>query len=204
MCGRRGGNFKGCCILQAVDELDSSGRSALHHACDWSSCCWRAMAAAKQLAIITPAEIINSPIGSRKAFMWTCLHLTCDGSDKGFQRANLCQLLIDRRADLELHDDKGNTPWLVGVGTGAVDTMRVLLRNNVNTRACNNDGTGARQKCQGSSTEMRKLVESTDAPETNTVRPPRQRGDHINDSRRSRYSRNEHWSTSRREHWKSW
>ena len=71
--------------------------------------------------------------------------LLCDGGGKhSDQRCTIAKVLIDRGADLETRDKKGNTPFLIAASAGFVAMMELLYTEGANIHAQNTIGAGAR------------------------------------------------------------
>ena len=160
---------------QDTDTLDSEGWSALHHALDSSSFSARAALAARDLAQRTPPRIINTGTTGSQPSGYTCLHFACDGSDRSFKRVELAGLLLDRRANLEAREQKGNTPLLLASGAGIADVVELLLRRRADVTAVNHRGVGALQKALNHSTDVRAILERAGAPRTEVGGPLRRK-----------------------------
>ena len=76
-------------------------------------------------------------------FYTTLLYL-CDGADKGNWRCYIAEKLLERRADVEARDQRGNTPFLLASACGFTSMLKILLeRGNANKLAVNIAGDGA-------------------------------------------------------------
>ena len=127
-----------------MHELDSWQQTVLHHACSHCSWSWRIGKAAFAYASTCSTEIINLP-SLGYAFYFTPLMLLCDGGGKhSHQRCTIAKVLIDRGADLETRDKKGNTPFLIAASAGFVAMMELLYTEGANIHAQNTIGAGAR------------------------------------------------------------
>ena len=73
-----------------------------------------------------PLEVVNAKTTGTHPNGSTCLHLCCDGSDVGLQRASLCRQLCELRADTEARTPTGATPVLLAGGVGLIDAVEVL------------------------------------------------------------------------------
>ena len=138
---------------QAVDELDSNGWSAAHHACDATTWCRLAMLVSLALVRHTPPEILNARTTGSQPRGYTCLHFACDGSDKSFGRKHLVRALLRSRADKEARTEKGNTPLLLASSTGVTDVVKTLIAAKADVNARNDRQLGAYQaagQCSGS------------------------------------------------------
>ena len=71
------------------------------------------------------------------------------------KRAALLEALVDAGAEIDQVDNSGRTAFLHAVGTGVVDSARVLVKMGADFRAKSIDGRNASDRCRGSSHQMR-------------------------------------------------
>ena len=76
----------------------------------------------------------------------------CDAAGRyATQRCDIAQVLIDRKAEMEVVDRLGNTPFLLAAAAGFLPMVMLLHAAGANIHAVNNDGAGARSRCKQSS-----------------------------------------------------
>ena len=151
---------------QEPSTLDSEGWTALHHACDSSSWSSRALKAALDLAQETPILEMNSGTIGKQPRGYTCLHFACDGSDKEFNRKELVNSLLNKKAELEVKDAKGNTPLLTAAGTGVSDLVKLLISRRADVNAVNYRGLGALQRAGNHSSDVARILKEAGARNT--------------------------------------
>ena len=95
----------------AIDDMDRSGRSALHYAMRMGN-------------LKIAKELLNSDANPNlQDYMhWTPLH-TAASKDKEFS-----ELLLENKADVQSRDEDGWTPFHVAAQNGRVDVMEVLWK----------------------------------------------------------------------------
>ena len=152
--------------FRSVDQTDTLGWSALHHAIDAGTYSWRADKVARALIPLTATNVINGQTRGSRPKGYNCLHFACDGSDKGYGRHHIVEDLCRRRANLEAKDNIGNTPLLLAAGVGVTPSVDILLSWCANIHATNDNGQGALQKAKGHSGTMKALLRAGGAPET--------------------------------------
>ena len=136
---------------QAAFELDAEGWSALHHALDATTYCYRAVKVSHELLQTTPPRILNSLATGSQPRGYSCLHFAAEGSDRSYAKAELCRKLVYYRADSELKTDKGNTAYMLAAATGVIDVVEALIECRADINATNNRGLNAYQSASASS-----------------------------------------------------
>ena len=145
---------------KAFHEVDRNGWTALHHALDSSSFCWRAYRAALQMLERVSPAVINLQTTGTQPCGYSCLHFACDGSGKGYTRVDLVRKLLRAMAEIDARDSKGNTPLLLASGVGVRDVCKVLVDAKANINATQSGGVGVLQKAAMSSgTTSEQLLE---------------------------------------------
>ena len=110
--------------------------------------------------------VMNSGTVGTQPAGYTCLHFACDGSDKGFKRKDIVEKLLEKKAELEARDAKGNTPLLTAAGTGVSDVMRLLVRQRADVNAVNDRGLGALQRAGNHSSDVARILKEAGARNT--------------------------------------
>ena len=100
--------------------VDRNGWDPLHHACDSSTFCERGALAALDLIQQGDCDVNAATTGGRPP-MYTALHFACDGSDKGFRRGEIVELLLVAGAEMEAKASHGNTPLLLAAASGCLE-----------------------------------------------------------------------------------
>ena len=150
------------------EQTDENGWTALHHACD-SGFSKRAYLAAidildgrnfrdddmksKMKQALTRTTIGSQPRG------FSALHFACDGQSRESDNTRLVEALLQRRADIECKDSKGNTPLLKAAGQGLVYVCEFLLASRADVMATDDNGAGAAQKAHKNESLKRKLLD---------------------------------------------
>lgn len=138
-------------VHQTMEEFDTTCQTALHHACDHSSWSWRICRACEAIARACPPGVINS-WSTGYATYYTPLLYVCDAAGRyATQRCDIARVLIDRKAEMEVVDRLGNTPFLLAAAAGFLPMVMLLHAAGANIHAVNNDGAGARSRCKQSS-----------------------------------------------------
>ena len=89
---------------------------------------------------------------------YTCLHFASEGSDRGYQRAWLVQMLAHSQANLEAVNAKGNTPLLLASSQGAADVVETLISAKADIDAVNDRGLLPMQSASQSSSSTMQLL----------------------------------------------
>jgi len=160
---------------QAPSELDANGWSPLHHACDATTYSERAMHAARSLIASTPVEMLSHQVTGRIALGYTCLHFACDGCDKSIKRLELATELVMAKAQLEIKDNKDNTPLSLASGAGLGEHQTMLLNNGANPNVRNYNGKGTWQKAKDVSSSSAAKLLRRGAEKTFSTKSGRQR-----------------------------
>ena len=120
-------------------STDHNGWTILHHAADamtFSTLAARVMDALLFSPVLDDVmrDIIDAKTHGSQPPGWTALHMLCDGSDKAREKPILVQCLLEHGANIEVLTGapKITTPLQKAVGTGVVDTVKVLIRMNAN------------------------------------------------------------------------
>ena len=73
---------------------------------------------------------------------YTALHFACSASYRDFNNAEIVQLLLKRRSDMEAREKNGNTPLMLAISAGLVPTVKVLLQSRADVHATSARGLG--------------------------------------------------------------
>jgi len=175
------GGFASC------NEVDDNGWTPLMHSIDSMTFSKRACISTMQLVLGTSPAFIKCVTTGSQPTMWTALHFACDGSDVLFKKAELVTMLIEKNADIEARDSKGNTPLLIAAGSGLTDVCLVLLNAGADRTAININGHGALFKGAKSSKSLGAVLEELGCPQTaSTVSGRTRQG--TSQSREARYA----------------
>ena len=136
------------------DACDKNGWTALHHACD-SGFSKRAFLAAQEILAgrnfrdnmceKMQQALKLKTVGSQPNG-FTALHFACDGANRCGDNQRLVHALLQRQADIEAKDARGNTPLLKAAGQGLTDVCEYLIACKADVNATDNKGVGAAQK----------------------------------------------------------
>ena len=166
------------------DKPDENGWTALHHACD-SGFSKRAYLAAKD--ILDGRNFRDDDMKSKMKEALTCrtkgwqphgfsaLHFACDGQSRESDNTRLVEALLQRRADIECKDSKGNTPLLKAAGQGLVHVCELLLASRADVMATDNRGAGAVQKTDSKNEALKRRLEEYGCQMTHGARWQKQR-----------------------------
>jgi ankyrin repeat protein len=80
-------------------------------------------------------NVVHLPINDKHSSGRTALDLSC-----GKGHANVCQLLLEMKADIESLDDDGYTPFLTASYFGHVNVLKLLIQWQCDTSARNKVG----------------------------------------------------------------
>ena len=148
------------------EETDANGWTALHHACD-SGFSKRAYLAAKDILDgrnfrddDMKSKMKEALVSKTKGWQphgFSALHFACDGQSRDCDNTRLVEALLQRRADIECKDSKGNTPLLKAAGQGLVHVCELLLASRADVMATDDNGAGAVQKADKNEALKRKL-----------------------------------------------
>ena len=144
--------------LQSTTTPDCDGWYPVTHAVDASTYCYRAyfaaMALVKQHVANGEHWILYQKTKGNRPNGWTLLHLACDGSDKGYQRHDLVNLLLASGIDVNSETPKGQTPYLLASASGCVSCAEMLDRWHANPYITPPGQAGAYQRAWCSSKQM--------------------------------------------------
>lgn len=144
--------------LQATTAPDCNGWYPVTHAVDASTYCYRAYFAAMALVKQHMAKgehwILYQTTKGLRPNGWTLLHMACDGSDKGYQRHDLVNLLLFSGIDVNSETPKGQTPYLLASASGCVSCADMLDRWYANPYIQPFGKAGAYQRAWCSSSQM--------------------------------------------------
>ena len=166
------------------DECDKNGWTALHHACD-SGFSKRAFLAAQEILAgrnfrddkmceRMQRALMLKTVGSQPPG-FTALHFACDGANRCGDNQRLVHALLQRKADIEAKDARGNTPFLKAAGQGLTDVCEYLICCKADVNATDNKGVGAAQKTErGQKALFKVLYYDHNCPWTEGERGPKQ------------------------------
>ena len=140
---------------RGANTFDVTGWLALHYALQATVYWSKAEAIVRQLIPMMTLERLQAKTTGGRPKGYTALHMAANGSDKLMVRAQLCQLLLDRRVHVDPEDDQGRTPLHLAAGTGVLDTVKVLVAAGANVHHLDAVGKNCLDKCSGSSGQMK-------------------------------------------------
>ena len=85
-------------------------------------------------------EAVNALTISGRPSGLSALSLCCNGRDPYGERIEICEMLVQKRANLELRNASGATPLITACSVGFVSVVRVLLDAGADAFATNNRG----------------------------------------------------------------
>ena len=150
--------FLGLLGMPSANSCDQNGWTPLHFAIQ-ATAYWSA-AHRISIGLIPMMEEtwLRANITGGRMESYAPIHCAANGSDRLLARAQLLRRLVVARADIEQRDSKGRTAFLHAVGTGVVDSARMLRALGADVWAVADDGRNARDRCRGNSHQMRRFL----------------------------------------------
>ena len=122
--------------------VDSNGWTLLHHAAVQSQH-MRMLEVFRGLLEAVPVEVVDQRTGGGTPTGWSALSLVSKARDAANERADIAQLLVAKRADLEVRNAHGATPLITACAVGFLSVARVLLDAGADAFATNDRGRNA-------------------------------------------------------------
>ena len=111
---------------------------------------------------------------SPKAF--APIHFACDGSERYDNKPHVVEMLLEKRANAELRDEKGNTALLLAAGSGLGNVAEILIEKGVDRYVENKEGKTALNLALGcKSRQTQKFLIEAGVPYNSHVTPREKR-----------------------------
>jgi hypothetical protein len=140
---------------QGANTCDVNGWLPLHYALQATVYWSQAHRVVRGLIPMMSKNRLQAKTTGGRPMGWTPLHMAANGSDREMVRAELCQLLLDRRVHVDPEDNEGRTPLHLAAGTGVVDTAQVLVGAGANVHHLDHRQRNCLDKCHSSSGTMK-------------------------------------------------
>ena len=124
-------------------SVDSCGWTLLHHAAVQSQHRRGMLEVVRGLLEAMPVEVVDQRTGGGTPAGWSALSLVCNARDPHNERTDIAQLLVAKRADLEVRNAHGATPLITACAVGFFSVVRVLLDAGADAFATNDRGRNA-------------------------------------------------------------
>ena len=149
--------FLGILGVSSAESCDKEGWTPLHLAIQATSFWSAANRISLGLIKMMDPSWLRAKITAGRMASWAPIHCAANGSDRLLERASLLERLVEARAEVDQRDSQGRTAFLHAVGTGVVDSARMLYKLRADFRAVSDDGRNASDRCRGSSNQMRQF-----------------------------------------------
>ena len=123
--------------------VDVSGWTLLHHAAAESQHNRGMLDVIHSMLWAVPTELIDQKTHGGTPRGWAALSLVCNARDFANVRAQIAQLLVDKRADVNVRNPHGATPLIAACACGNWSAVRVLLDAGADVFATNERGRNA-------------------------------------------------------------
>ena len=120
-----------------------SGWTLPHHAAAESQHNRGMLDVIRGLLWAVPTEFIDQKTHGGTPRGWAALSLVCNARDNTNARAEIAQLLVEKRADLDVRNPHGATPLMAACVCGNWSAVRVLLDARADVFATNDRGRNA-------------------------------------------------------------
>jgi len=144
---------------EGANMADLNGWLPLHYALQATVYWSQAEKVVRGLITMMSLDRLQAKTTGGRPMGYTPLHMVANGSDRLMVRAQLCQLLLERRVRVDPEDNEGRTPLHLAAGTGVLDTAKVLVAAGANVHHLDNRGRNCLDKCTGSSGRMKECSE---------------------------------------------
>ena len=124
-------------------SVDACGWTLLHHATVLSQHRRGMVEVVRGLLEVMPVEVVDQRTGGSTPAGWSALSLVCNARDVANVRAQIAQLLVDKRADVNVRNPHGATPLIAACACGNWSAVRVLLDAGADVFATNERGRNA-------------------------------------------------------------
>ena len=106
---------------------DSTGWTLLHHCCVTSQHQRGMPEVLGGLLEACPIEVVNQRTGGGTPTGWSALSLVCNARDAANSRVEMVEMLLKKRADMEVTNPGGSTPLMHACACGFWSVVRLLL-----------------------------------------------------------------------------
>ena len=144
--------------MSSANSCDQDGWTPLHFAIQATAYWTVAHRISVGLIGMMDETWLRAKITGGRMVSYAPIHCAASGSDRLLERASLLERLVEARAEIDQRDSKGRTAFHHAVGTGVVDSARVLYKLGADFRAVSDDGRNASDRCRGSSNQMRQFL----------------------------------------------
>ena len=144
--------------MSSANSCDQDGWTPLHFAIQATAYWSLAQRICTGLIGMMDESWLRAKIRAGRMESYAPIHCAANGSDRLLQRASLLERLLEARADVDQRDSQGRTAFLHAVGTGVVDSAKVLQWWGADIGATSEDGRNAADRCRGSSNQMRRFL----------------------------------------------
>ena len=124
-------------------DVDVNGWTLLHHAAAESQHNRGMLDVIRSLLWAVPTEFIDQKTHGGTPRGWAALSLVCNARDNTNARAEIAQLLVEKRADVDVRNPHGATPLMAACACGNWSAVRVLLDAGADVFATNERGRNA-------------------------------------------------------------
>ena len=144
--------------MSSANSCDQDGWTPLHFAIQATAYWSVAQRICTGLIGMMDETWLRAKITGGRMASYAPIHCAANGSDRLLERASLLKRLVEARADIGQRDSQGRTAFLHAVGTGVVDSAQMLHKLGADVHAVSADGRNARDRCRGSSHQMRRFL----------------------------------------------
>ena len=128
-------------------DIDENGWFLLHKAVSRSQHNRGMVDVVRGLLPAMSVEAVNARTISGRPSGFSALSLCCNDRDPYGERIDICELLVQKRADLELRNASGATPLITACSIGFVAVVDILLAAGADPHATNARGNNALDCC---------------------------------------------------------
>ena len=107
--------------------VDNNGWTLLHHAAVQSQHGRGMRDVFRGLLEAVPIEVVDQRTGSGTPTGWSALSLVCNARDATNSRVRMVEMLLEKRADMEVTNPGGSTPLMHACACGFWSVVRLLL-----------------------------------------------------------------------------
>ena len=106
---------------------DAMGWTLVHHCCATSQHQRGMPEVLRSLLDVCPIELVDQRTGGGTPSGWSALSLVCNARDAANNRVEMVEMLLKKRADMEVTDPRGGTPLMHACACGFWSVVRLLL-----------------------------------------------------------------------------
>ena len=160
-----------------IYEKDANGWNPMHHALDSLTFSpYRAKYAAKAIIAATDERYFDEQTWGISPKAFAPIHFACDGSERYSNKPDIVEMLLEKRANPELRDEKGNTALLLAAGSGLGNVAEILIEKGVDRYVENKEGKTALNLALGcKSRQTQKFLIEAGVPYNRHVTPREKR-----------------------------